>query len=158
MNIHESDLLSDIARIVCHRIRTHFAKLSIDQKRFLSVPTEASCQVITSTVRWGLLIAYSKSQITHEYPWNIFCWEAQTLSLSFNLSFLPSIIYISYTYLISCTYLVRKCNNFVYLSLLKHLSIIMMMIKNQLSKIMFISVKRERKRERKGIKFYFFLI
>lgn len=26
---------SDIARIVCYRIRTHFAKLSIDQKRFL---------------------------------------------------------------------------------------------------------------------------
>lgn len=28
---------SDIARIVCRRIRTHFAKLSIDQKRFLSL-------------------------------------------------------------------------------------------------------------------------
>lgn len=55
---------SDIARIVCYRIRTHFAKLSIDQKRFLG----ASRQVITSTVRWDLLIAYSKSQITHEYP------------------------------------------------------------------------------------------
>lgn len=108
---------SDIARIVCHHIRTHFAKLSIDQKRFLSVPTEASRQVITSTVRWGLLIAYSKSQITHEYPWKIFCWEAETLSLSFNL-FFYHLLYIG-----SYTYMVGKCNNIAYLSLLKHLII-----------------------------------